>query len=119
MTNTFYLYYVINPHKTTRIEQLLFSPLNNEGDREGKGFSESHRAGSFILQLHSSCSSLICESMKIIVYQAGNRERKSLKEPEKKEEERRDREGFNWIGMEESVLKSGPGWPVGGKGRIR
>ena len=84
-----------------------------------QGCSESHRAGSFILQLHSSCSSLICESMKIIVYQAGNRERKSLKEPEKKEEERRDREGFNWIGMEESVLKSGPGWPVGGKGRIR
>ena len=82
----------------TRIEQLLFSPLNNEGDREGKGFSESHRAGSFILQLHSSCSSLICDSMKIIVYQAGHRERKSLKESEKKEEERRDREGFNWIG---------------------
>lgn len=57
--------------------------------------------------------------MKIIPYQAGNRERKSLKGSEKKEEEKRDREGFNWIGMGESILKSGPGWLVGGKGRIR
>lgn len=57
--------------------------------------------------------------MKIISYQAGNRERKSLKGSEKKEEEKRDREGFNWIGMGESILKSGPGWLVGGKGRIR
>ena len=53
-----------------------------------------------------------------IIHQVGNRERKSLKESEK-EEERRDREGFNWIGKGESVLKSGPGWLVGGKGRIR